>query len=99
MDIKVKLEDEKLCQGCPLEDFHSAKCKGGHVRTMAKLLEVEGHVGFGQRGTVLTSLPARPISCMLANEHALTAIKGTPEAAEDERRPIKLTPPLRTDAL
>lgn len=87
MDIKIKLEDETLCYGCPL-DADALKCRGGFERETAKLVEnkPQNYNPFydiytpGSGKAYLKCRPIRPRACLLANEHALLAIKTIPEA-------------------
>ncbi len=96
MELKIKLEDERLCSGCPLETNVSMICRGGFKRTMAKLIEIEGRGMLGEPRSMINSMPIRPTSCVLANERVPIALEHIPIAAEEAPAPIVLElPPAR----
>lgn len=83
MEIKVELEDEGLCAGCPFENGRKA-CKAGFVREIARIAEGshEYHTIFGtyhEERRLGFSL-VRPLSCVLASERAVKAAGSVPVA-------------------
>lgn len=79
MNIKITLEDESLCRGCPLGNG-LMKCQAGFTREMGKLFETE------DRGSVYVydynSVPkrtifdfVRPQACVLSTEQVVKVIE------------------------
>ena len=89
MEIKITLEDEALCEGCPLNTYNSLACRGGFKRELGKLVENDVQGMMGDHRRIINCLPVRPMACRLANEHALVAIAAVPaklEAPAEDRR-------------
>lgn len=64
MNIKIDLEDNKLCKGCPAHLGHEAKCLLGHTRTHGLIRETKDH--YGKPYVYIE--PARPITCFLQSD-------------------------------
>lgn len=75
MDLKITLEDERLCTACPF-NITQKKCVGGFVREMAVLYDEARSEppGIGKEATYMMYAPVRPQSCLLANERASTVV-------------------------
>lgn len=85
MELKIRLEDERLCEGCPF-NRNRLECHGGFRRELAVVVEQESESDylslavFGRRSesggekTIGYAL-VRPQSCILANERAHKAIE------------------------
>ena len=79
MNIKVTLEDEGLCKGCPFGNG-LIECHGGFKRECAKLFETAYYdpyrmiVGGDAKQKQISYDFVRPQACMLATEHAAVAI-------------------------
>lgn len=86
MDLHVKLEDERLCTGCPM-NANRQKCEAGHVRITGVAYEVKKHEYWtGETVHQLGFQAVRPTSCLIAEERAQGAIVRLPgdHAAVDQ---------------
>ena len=70
MNIKINLEDNKLCKGCPCNTYQYAKCHLGHIRTNAIVLERpqrENSIIYDANGPAYCEF-ARPITCFMQSD-------------------------------
>ena len=91
MDLNIRLEDERLCTGCPMNDNGRQKCAAGHLRTQGIAMErkVESH-WYGHYEMQLAFQAVRPLSCHLAEEKAGKALTGIPtDRSQVDREFIK----------
>lgn len=90
MELQIKLEDERLCDGCPMENTKK-RCKAGFVREIGQLVEGQRrrHSGYG----IFASwddddreecgfIPIRPTACLVAHERAPQAIRTIPSKSD-----------------
>lgn len=84
MDLKITLEDERLCKGCPMNGHYSTVCDAGFRRETAAMSDEQfpGQSLFGVNTQVqgIGFNPIRPLACLLANERAKTVLDKAPVA-------------------
>ena len=64
MNIKIDLEDNKLCKGCPANCYKKTTCAVGHSRTIAVLYDNKDY----NNQPHLTWEFARPITCFMQSD-------------------------------
>ena len=74
MNIKIDLEDNRLCKGCPAHSDEYATCKLGHTRLIGHIKESKDYNGRSYTYLV----PARPITCFMQSD-SLEQIAEIPE--------------------
>ena len=68
MNIKIDLEDNRLCKGCPANTYLYAKCSLGHIRTNAIVLEKVLDPMYIHNGGPAYCEFARPITCFMQSD-------------------------------
>jgi hypothetical protein len=89
VDLKIQLEDEGLCHGCPFDRVQK-ECQGGFVRELGKIIETKSSrrdpwTGYRETNVDTVFRPIRPRSCILANERADKATRMQPVKPAESR--------------